>query len=169
MSFVIKHIQMTLDPESIENAIKQIETIQKLLHPAMMEYIRQLAEQGVTIARAELLAFPKPAYDEGQLWDSIRHEMNENGAVITAGEGLESGYPNTSYAMFVEHGTGIFGADLNDHGWKGWTYFNPRIGKFVHTTGMFPRPFMHNTFEDLIDEAKTHGGQVIAEYLRDNS
>lgn len=169
MSFVIKHIDMTLDPDSIDRAIRQIETIRSLLYPAMMDYIGKLAEKGVEIAKAELIFFDKPAYDLGLLSESVRYEMHEHGATIVAGEGLESGYPGQSYAMFVEHGTGVFGADLNDHGWEGWTYFNPRIGKFVHTVGMPPRPFMHNTYEDLIDEIKAEGGRIIAEYLRDNS
>ena len=37
---------MTLDPESIENAIRQVEEVRDRIHPAMMHLIDQLVEKG---------------------------------------------------------------------------------------------------------------------------
>ena len=182
MSVTLKHIQMTLDPESIENAILEIENFEMHLKPAMLELIRQLAEKGVEVARAELVFFDDPAYRTGALSESVQYKLNSDNAVLTAGEGLETEYG--SYAMFVEYGTGIVGAsaphpeangydyDVNSHGAHGWYYPAPwgwveaEDGtKLAWTQGMPSRPFMYNTMRDLEVEAKVAGGRIIAEYI----
>ena len=182
MSFLIKNIQMTLDPASIEKAIREVHLIQDKLQPAMMYLIGKLAEKGVEIAKAELIFFENPAYDTGALSNSIKFRYDDDmaGATITAGEGLGCGPADydISYAFFVEYGTGIYGADVNGHGLNGWWYpspngwWTPKTGDYkgrsmAHTVGMPPRPFMQNTYAHLIEEAEKSGGRIVAEYLRD--
>lgn len=167
MSFTIKNIKITLDPASVAEAIRQVNEIRDRLEPAMMHLINHLTEKGVEIARAELIFFDSPAYYTGELSQSLQS--------IPAKDGV--GYIRTScyYAMYVEYGTGWGFDDGNADGigrsgkpmhyMTGWTYFNERDGRFHWTDGMAARPFMHNTFEDLIQEAEASGGRIVAEYL----
>lgn len=175
--FVLKSIRMTLDPESIENAISEVNRFRDRLQPAMVHLIDRLAEKGVEIAKAELIFFDDPAYRTGALSESVKFEHVDGAAVITAGEGLMDGYGQGSYAIYVEYGTGIYGADLNEHGLAGWWYpapwgwWTPTTGKhagetMAWTQGMPPRPFMANTLLDLKEEARVNGGRIVAEYLR---
>lgn len=173
---VLKKIEMTLDEASVERAIREVEHFRDVLKPAMECLIRYLGEKGIEIARAELIFFDQPAYDTGDLSRSIKFRLVEGTGegVLTAGEGLQDGYnPPQSYAMYVEYGTGVYGADLNNHGPAGWLYEAPfgwikgRNGRmYAWTMGMPARPFMQNTYNDLIEEAKVAGGRVIAEYIR---
>lgn len=170
--FLLKHIDMTLDVKSIDKAIQEINRFEEKLKPAMQCLIDYLCEKGVEIARAELIFFDNPAYRTGDLSNSIT-SRNENGVgKVIAGEGLVDGEGNGSYAIYVEYGTGIYGADVNGHGFSGWWYEAPwgtweSMGKkYAWTNGMPPRPFMGNTLNDLEEEAAVMGGQVIAEYFR---
>ena len=171
---VLKNIEMTLDESSIAKAISEIKMFQEQLKPAMQCLIEYLCEKGVEIARAELIFFDDPAYMTGALSESMKYRILENGdGQVVAGEGLHDGYtPPQSYAVYVEYGTGIYGPDLNDHGLGGWWYPAPwgtatvKGKKYAWTNGMAPRPFMGNTYQDLIQEAETMGGRVIAEYIR---
>ena len=158
---------MTLDPESISNAIKQVEYIRDRIHPAMAHLINQLTEKGVEIARAELIFFDNPAYFTGELSESIRSEPCTNGVGKVIAD--------CDYAIYVECGTG-YGFDEGNalevgrsgkpmHSMMGWYYFNERDGKFHYTEGMEARPFMYHTFEDLLEEAELRGGRIVAEYL----
>lgn len=177
---------MTLDPDSIDEAIRKVEEVEELLKSAMVHLIGRLAEKGVEIARAELIFFGEPAYDTGALSESVRYDYTEDGnAVISAGQGLYTKYG--SYAMFVEYGTGIIGAespnptagehgyayDVKGHGKHGWYYpapwgtYEAEDGTLLAwTQGMPPRPFMGNTFVDLQQEAEAAGGKIIAEYFK---
>jgi len=106
---VLKKIEMTLDPKSIEQAVKEIELFETKLKPAMQFLIDKLAEKGVEIARAHLLFFPKPAYDTGALSESVKYYLKDREATITAGEGLTNAMGEAqygSYAMYVEYGNG---------------------------------------------------------------
>ena len=185
---VLKNIEMTLDPASIDRAIREIQLFEEKLKPAMQCLIDYLGEKGVEIARAALLWVggsnsgggengdepeENPAYATGALSESIRYEKRGEIGVIDAGQGLTNamGEP-TNYAIFVEYGTGIYGADINGHGLEGWWYPAPwgwweKNGKkYAWTNGMPPRPFMANTLLDLEDEAEVNGGRIIAEYIR---
>lgn len=175
---VLKEITMTLDEDSIAEAIRQVELFEKLLKPAMQCLIDYLGEKGVEIARAELIFFDDPAFRTGALSESVAYRNEEGKGIVSAGEGLVDGYePPQSYAMYVEYGTGIYGLDLNDHGPGGWWYpapwgtWVPEMGKhqgepMAWTNGMPPRPFMGNTYQDLVQEAEASGARVIAEYIR---
>ena len=165
MSFVLKNIRITLEPESISNAIEEINNFERRLKPAMTHLIDRLCAKGVEIAKATLIFFEDPAYDTGALSDSVKYEVLEDKGIISAGEGLVDGQGKGSYAIYVEYGTGIYYEGTKRP--NGWVYYNDRIGKFVFTFGMAPRPFMHNTMLSLEDEAKTAGGRIIAEYLKE--
>lgn len=168
---------MTLDKASIENAIKEVQLFESKLKPAMQCLIEYLASKGVEIAKAELIFFDDPPYQTGDLQNSIQYRMEGENGIITAGEGLVDGYGAGSYAVYVEYGTGIYGADINNHGFEGWWYpapwgwWTPKKGKhagetMAWTVGMPARPFMGRTLLDLEDEARVSGGRVIAEYIR---
>ena len=113
--FVLKEISMTLDPESIQNAIDQVNMLSKDLKDALDALVKHLLEKGVNIARLKLKRFLTGTQESsGNLATSIRVEM-ENGK---AGVGyLCAGYPgdhesgnakweNMSYAVFFEFGFG---------------------------------------------------------------
>jgi len=165
---VLKNIDFSLDPASIEHAIQAIIDFRNQLSAAMTELIRTLVDKGVEIARAELIFFWNPAYDTGALSESIASAMlDERTGIITTG---------VVYALFVEYGTGIVGEiqhhpepngyqyDVNGHKLDGWIYKGDD-GAFHWTAGMASRPFMYNTLKDLEREAEAIGGQVIAEYI----
>lgn len=167
MSFLIRNIHFDLSPGGVQKAIDEVNYIRDRLAPAMARLIDTLAEKGVKIARSEIIHFDNPAYDTGQLSESIQMKPCEDhvGKVFT----------NCEYAMYVEFGTGI-GFDGNnaigvgrvgtpDHLANGWVYFNDRTGQWTFTRGMAARPFMQNTFEDLFIEAAIDGGRLIAEYI----
>lgn len=164
-AFTIRDI--TIDPfdeASVNRAWEQVKEIELKLQPALEHLVKQMAEKGVEIAKAELIFFADPAYDTGELSDTIRAVLDGSEATVAAG------YPGERnkgfYAAYVEYGTGTVGGTA-DQGYSqtGWVYFNDRIGRFVFTTGMAARPFMHNTYEDLRTEAEVAGGRIIAEYL----
>lgn len=167
MSFIIKNIQMTLDPDSIKAALEQVEDIENRIHPAMNHLINKLVEKGVEIAKAELIFFSPPAYYTGQLSDSIQGIPESDGVGIIR--------TDCDYAVYVEYGTGWGFDEGNEdgvgrsgkpiHQMYGWWYLNDRDGKWHSTDGMAARPFMHHTYEDLIREVEASGGRIVAEYL----
>ena len=181
--YIIKNIVMTLDEESVKQAVKDVEEIQRRLKPAMQCLIDYLGEKGVTVARASLLMIggsnegggpngtdpvENEAYASGDLYESIRYQSEDGCGSIIAGEGLHNamGDPdNPSYAMYGEYGNGY----SRPGGWwypapYGWRAFNGKM--YAWTNGMAPRPFMGNTYQDLIQEAEAFGGKVIVEYIR---
>ena len=147
---VLKKIDMTLDPASIENAIREVELFEKQLKPAMQCLIDYLGEKGVEIARAQLLwvdgsdfigetsgklyISERPVYDSGDLSRSIRYGKNENGeCAVIAGEGLHNamGDPDSpSYAMYVEYGNMSAGRKNGRRG--GWWYPAPYGWRYWH-------------------------------------
>lgn len=176
--YILKSIHMTLDPGSIDNAIREVEKFRKQLQPAMQYLMDYLGQKGVEFARAELYLFDDPAIDTGALSESMNYRQDGDNVVVVAGEGLMDGYsPPQSYAVYVEYGTGIYGTDVNDHGFNGWWYpapwgwWTPKEGKhagekMAWTVGMPPRPFMAHTMYRLEDEARAAGAKIIAEYIR---
>lgn len=187
--FVLKNIQMTLDSASIANAIRQVRQLKSDLADALAELARYVTEEkGVGIAKMYIAQFP--AIDTGALHDSIRGEYNkgEHHGTIFAGEGCTDGNGDGSYAVFVEYGTGIVGADnphpepngweydVHNHGVEGWWYpsrngtWVPKQGSYAGqplawTNGMAARPFMYNTMNELAAEIAKDGGRIIAEYI----
>ena len=87
-------------------------------------------------ASAKALA---PVGDSGELRDKIDHNVTDgtNGPQAKIGSPLDD-------AMYVEYGTGEFAE--NGAGRKGgWSYQTPD-GKWHHTNGMAPQPFLRPAF-----------------------
>lgn len=182
MSLILRTITMTLDADSIENAINEIEIFKDDLLNALNELVRYVTEEkGVNIARMYIAQYP--AVDTGFLSDSIDSEYSNGSGRIYAG---------AYYAAFVEYGTGIIGAnnphpepigwsyDVNGHGMAGWMYpmkDGPQSNawspdgrkaagvKLAWTRGMPARPFMYSTMRELETMVEREGGRIIAEYI----
>ena len=150
-----KQITMNLSVSSIQNAIKELRQYQQDLNRKCEELAHRLADEGVIIAKMEVLSFP--AVCTGELLESI---SDKPGAVITNGSQwiISTGCP---WAKFVEFGTGVVGQnnphpepglanwkyDVNQHGEAGWFYF--KDGEWHWTKGMPSRPFMYETRMEL--------------------
>ena len=169
---VLKHIDISLNETSINNAIREVNLFRERLEPAMQCLIDYLGNKGVEVAKATLMFIggnedgsgEDPAYMSGDLQDSIYYRNEKGVGIVSAGEGLLDGDGKQSYAVYVEYGTGIYGEDRNGHGEGGWWYLAP--WGWTWTNGMPPRPFMASTFNDIRDEAEMHGARIIAEYIR---
>jgi len=104
---IIKRINMTLDPKSIENAINEVNHLQTDIKYALDAVCGYFLERGVAIARVNLMHYG--AMRSGDLYKSIRHgafDSNTGVGYITAGEGLEAGNGIGSYAVLIEFGFG---------------------------------------------------------------
>ena len=110
---ILKRINMTLEPESIENAIAEVEHLKTDIKEALDAVCRYFLERGVTVARINLMHYG--AMRTGALYRSIKHgafDSNTGIGYITAGEGLIAGntmgdsYSLMSYAVFIEFGFG---------------------------------------------------------------
>lgn len=70
--------------------------------------------------------------DDGSLRDSIEMKMlGKYNAVVSVG---------VHYAIYVEHGTGIYAENGNGRRTP-WTYFSTKLGRYVTTEGMRAQPF----------------------------
>ena len=156
MSIQIANIDIDLSTEGLNRAIAEIQLLAEKLQPAMTQLIEELVKQGIDIAKAELFAFDNPAFDTGALHDSINGGMlDSDTGVVTTG---------VMYAVYVEYGTGFYASNGSGNQ-NGWVYYDTRLGKFRHTWGMAPRPFMYNTFRSLERYAEDNGGRLLAQYL----
>lgn len=172
----IGSIEMTLDSASIANAISQIKHIQKQLVEAMNDLIERLAEEGVKIAKAEVVAMD--AVETGELERTIDGYFDPISRIGYV-------YAASPHAFYVEYGTGIIGAenqhpepgraawqyDVNGHGDEGWWYpsengwYVPKGGngiKLAWTRGMPSRPFMFNTLNMLELAARQFGKTILS-------
>ena len=161
--FVLKNIDMTLDPSSIAQAIRDIEEFADNLQYAMLSVANFLAKKGVSFVRIDLLRVDPKAYYTGELSRSIRYH-----SVGAVNEGSNEAYVYTDceYAIHVEYGTGIYSSNgVSKRNGEMWVYKNDRDGKFYTTIGMPPRPFMHNALRALEAAAENEGARLIARYL----
>ncbi|HHZ02041.1 MAG TPA: HK97 gp10 family phage protein [Tissierellia bacterium] len=157
-------IQMKLTTRSIEDAIKEVKEYKRKLNDRVKALIRELVDKGVEIAKAQVRDLG--AVYTGQLEESITGFFDEE-------TGLGIIRTDCPYAIYVEFGTGVVGErnphpepiegwqyDVNEHGDKGWWYFNERDQKWHWTKGMVSRPFMYNTLQLLRAEAEKGGFKV---------
>lgn len=146
-----KKITIQLSEESIKAAIKELNKYKSELSKKTKLLVEKLVEAGVEIAKQEVLTLG--AFDSGELHDSLDGLMYTDGA-----RGIV--FTNCGHAAFVEFGTGVVGAgsphpampwayDVNQHGEKGWVYFDEKQGRFRWTKGMPSRPYMYNTARQL--------------------
>ncbi len=189
---VLKNIEMTLDPESIEAAIKTVNDLKEQLADGLAELARTITEdRGKGIAQMFIAQFP--AIDTGNLHDSITGVYNKTEHTGTLSTDVE-------YAVLVEYGTGIVGAgnphpgigdpdwinpngttvkgetyadyDSRGHGEAGWWYPSDKGWRMADdgqmlawTKGMPARPFMYLTMRELEAQAEHDGGRIIAQYI----
>lgn len=174
----IASIEMTLDRQSINNAIRQIRHIQEQITEAMNDLIRRLAEEGVKEAKAQVVAMD--AVDTGELEGSIYGYFDPESRIgyVIAG---------APYAFYVEYGTGPVG-EANPHpeaaqaGWQyaigehikqgpgglGWWYDKSSNGvtggegNYRWTHGQPARPFMYNTMVWLEEAAEKFGRTLLS-------
>lgn len=160
-----RQITITLDPKSIDKAIKELEQYKAEIKAKTEMLVSKLVDKGVDIAKMSLLSYG--AYQTGDLFNSI------DGEVAESKTGKLIGYVRVcaDYVVYVEFGTGVVGDksphpdaqdldydyDVNDHGEDGWFYpydnrrahkyrFNPATKREQPWTAGEPaKPFMYDT------------------------
>lgn len=147
-----------LDPKSVAAAIKQLQQYENEFKQKEAEFVRRLAEIGVSVARA---GFAMADYD-GTKDVVVSLEKTKDGmAVVASGETvgfIEFGtgvrnpeWDNTGMSYTPpKHGTYGKGKGKNPHGW----YFTPMAGvKAVHTYGNVPAEAMRTARDRMIEQA----------------
>lgn len=146
------NIRITLDEQSINEAIKQVKLYRKDLEAKVGLLVKRLVDEGVAIAKMEVLQLG--AFDKGELLSSLDGMMYSDG---------KSGiiFTGCDHAAYVEFGTGVVGQqsphptmpwqyDVNGHGQAGWHYYDE--GRMRWTKGMPSRPYMYLTASALAKE-----------------
>lgn len=161
-----KH-KITLNPlsqNSIQNAIKALQSYQDSLTYKCQLLAEKHAEKGVEIARVEISDLD--AVFTSELLQSVHSEYK--GSV--KGGGVWAVVTDSEHATFVEFGTGIIGKANPYKGtlpegvdWQyasgktirqladgryGW-FYKGKDGNWYFTEGMPSRPFMYNTANEL--------------------
>lgn len=147
----MKKITIQLSEESVKAAIKELRQYKKELSQKATLLVQRLVDAGVEIAKQEVLTLG--AFDSGELASSLDGMMYTDGA-----HGII--FTNCGHAAFVEFGTGVVGSgsphpimpwayDVNQHGEKGWVYYDEKQGRFRWTKGMPSRPYMYLTARQL--------------------
>ena len=143
-------IKFSLD--EIDRAIKEVEQFKQEFLRKCDQLIEVLTETGVEVAKVQVAQLD--AVYTGELLNSIEgyYSPTYNVGIIKAG---------AYYAAYVEFGTGVVGSqsphpvpqswqyDVNNHGNKGWVYYDDYSGEFRWTKGFKSRPFMYNTAREL--------------------
>lgn len=146
-------ITFGLSVNEINKAIKGLNKLKMKLRKEFCEnVVKRLAQEGVGIM-VEKITECGIQSQTGTLLSSIDWvpvTYNKYKIVV-----------NCDYAIYVEFGTGIVGAqnshprasaegityDRNGHGEDGWVY--EKDGKFYHTKGQPAKPFVYETYEEL--------------------
>ena len=169
-------ITMTLDRSSIEDAIKKVKAANKRVERICEDLVKELVEYGIDVAQLEVERLG--AVYTGELEQSIQ-------GVFFKEEHLGVIYTDVPYALYVEYGTGIVGAnsphpeagkaqwkyDVHHHGERGWWYpapygwVNIKDGAdanvaYAWTKGQPSAPFMYNTMRILEEYAKGKAGRI---------
>lgn len=145
-------IKISLDPKSIDKAIKQTKAYRDKVASLDKKIVSAATEMGADTAKD--LAMYMNAYDSGELVNGIQARVDDptHGRVVST----------APHSAFVEMGTGIVGQqnpgetipgwryDVNEHGEEGWWYIGSD-GKPHWTKGMPSRPFMYETARMLRD------------------
>lgn len=145
-------IKFKLEEKDIDRAIQEIKQFKTEFIEKCNRLIEALTDKGVEIAKVEVAQLD--AVYTGELMNSIEgyYSPTANVGIIKAG---------AYYAAYVEFGTGVVGRasahpnpgswqyDVNNHGDKGWVYYDDETDKFRWTKGFRSRPFMYNTAREL--------------------
>lgn len=155
-------IQVRLDPQSIDKAIKDLIKFQKEIEEKIRQLIQRLVELGANVARVKIVEMG--AYYSGELLSGVGGYYSPS---------LNAGWVKVTsdHAAFVEFGTGVVGQS-NPHkngeylakaSWAyatGRTIFTTKGGRvgwfyptdnneYRFTEGMKSRPFMYETALEL--------------------
>ena len=143
--------KITVSLGDINEAVTQIEEYEQTLKQNVDKFLTQLLEYGVDIAKTKIVELG--AIDGGELLNSISYMLyrEDNRGIL---------FTDCPHACYVEFGTGIIGAksphptmpweyDVNNHGEKGWYYYDTKKGRIRFTKGMPSRPFMYETGAEL--------------------
>ena len=140
------------DLDSVMSAINILKSYRQTLDTGLKTSISELTKKGY-----EYMISIVPE-DTGNLKSSITWDfsvINQKGT-ITIG---------TDYAVFVEYGTGVVGKnfphpdpknwqyDVNEHGVKGWWYFDDNQDRFRWTRGRSASAFVYKTMKFLEKQA----------------
>jgi hypothetical protein len=158
-----KVIKVKLDPQSISNAIKELERYKKDLERRVRFLLEELTYRGVEIAKAKVVEH------------GIIHDMNLTNSIngfIMGNQGFIR--VDDEHAVFFEFGTGPVGK-LKPHpskegkyvggGWYtqadgkpmddlyGWTPHTAKDGNTIYwTMGQPSKPFMYDTAQQLRED-----------------
>lgn len=189
-------IEISLDdPNSIDAAIMKITMIKRGLTKAMNALHDYLLDQGVEIAKANLVRMTAHDSLDGPLYQSIKpiafmYDEKEGKGVgyISAGVGMQPDKYGYTYAVYVEGGTGAKRAEAEKKASaspfaiplklpakqnkeaskaneKTWVYYDEKLERFVTTRGQPPKPFMRDAMYELWSRAQRKSAQLIKENL----
>lgn len=143
-----------LSPQSVEEAKKQLESLNSKVDSTLASVISQLTQEGCDYMKSVVKR------STGELSDSISSTFDESTCTGRISVGSD-------YAIFVEYGTGIKGAtsphpnpapdwvyDSNNHGAAGWWYFDKKAQKLRWTQGQPANAFVYKTAQYLKQRAK---------------
>lgn len=143
-----RRIKIRLDADYISSAISEIRTYRKEIEDATRSLVEELVKEGYQICHTRILMWG--ALESGELLDSIEGIYDP-----VSGKGIIK--TDCKHAAFVEFGTGVFveGKAKAKYGNAGWWYLDKKQGRKRWTKGMEPRPFMHETYVELMEKAQT--------------
>lgn len=158
-----KIIKVKLDPQSIDNAINELEAYKKDLERRVKFLLKELTFHGVEIAKAKVV-------EHGIIYDA--NLTNSINGFIMGNQGFIR--VDDKNAVFFEFGTGPVGklnphpseeAKYKDGGWHtkadgkpmndmyGWTPYTAKDGNIIYwTMGQPSKPFMYDTAQQLKEE-----------------
>ena len=183
------------DPKSIEVAVLKILQLKRGLTKALSELDKFMLDEGVTIARREIVRLCDANTMSGDLWLSVKSSSElsfdeETGrwhGYISAGEGLKTGKDGMSYAVYVEFGTGIYAGGNAKQPTTSWgstlklpgkkteaenpkknakpMHFQGSDGKWYTSYGQPPKHFMANTMYELWSRAQKKWTELLNQYV----
>lgn len=162
-----RKIRLQLNIKSVENGIKEFEEFKRDAKQKYDDACQALVDEGIKIVRSNILLCG--CYrGTGRLYNSVQGYYDPTSGqgyiwVFTPNERRE----NFNYALVVEFGSGIMGSqasspdrpswydlDRKNHGDRGWWYDSNVTGKWEFTRGQAPRPFMWNSYLEILEKAK---------------
>lgn len=116
---------------------KEIEQALKRWGNDIKRDIRRIVNETATIIQSNAQALAPS--DSGYLRESINIDISNGGmtAVVTV---------DSSYAIYVEYGTGIYAKDGNGRK-TSWVFYSEKYGHYVTTEGMRAQPFWFPSIE----------------------
>ena len=142
-----RRIRVQLNTEAISKAISELQTYRKEVTDVIRSLIEELTNEGYQICRTRILMCE--ALESGELLDSIEGIYDP-----VTGKGIIK--TDCKHAAIVEFGSGVYveGKAKAKYGEAGWWYLDKKQGRKRWTQGMPPRPFMWETYQEIMEKAK---------------